>query len=68
MTFEVHADLFAYTNHDFRRVVEPGTIELLAGGSSAELPARAFVEISGSLREVGHDRRLRPRVVVSGRL
>ena len=68
VTFEVHADLFAYTNHDFRRVVEPGTIELLAGGSSAELPARAFVEISGSLREVGHDRRLRPRVVVSGRL
>ena len=32
VTFEVHADLFAYTNHDFRRVVEPGTIELLAGG------------------------------------
>ena len=53
VTFEVHADLFAYTNHDFRRVVEPGTIELLAGASSAELPARAFVE---SLRQPARGR------------
>jgi beta-xylosidase len=56
--FRVHADRTAYTNRELRRIVEPGDIEVMVGTSSAELPCRGRVRLTGPLREVGHDRQL----------
>jgi beta-glucosidase len=56
VTFRVHADRTAYTAKDLRRIVEPGDLEVLVGTSSADLPGRAIVRITGAVREVGHDR------------
>jgi beta-glucosidase len=58
VTFEVHADRTAFTGRTLTRVVEPGEFEVLAGTSSASLPARGSVRLTGPLREVGHERRL----------
>lgn len=56
--FHVHADRTAFTGRDLRRIVEPGEIELLVGTSSADLPCRVAVRLTGATRTVGHDRRL----------
>lgn len=58
VTFSLHADRTAFTDRDLRRVVEPGQVEVLVGTSAGDLPCRAVVELTGALREVGHDRRL----------
>jgi beta-glucosidase len=56
VTFHVHADRTAYTGTDLRRIVEPGDLEVLVGTSSADLPCRGVVRITGEVRAVGHDR------------
>jgi hypothetical protein len=56
--FRVHADRTAFTGRRLQRVVEPGEFEVLVGTSSADLPARGTVRLTGPLRVVGHDRRL----------
>ncbi|WBQ04322.1 glycoside hydrolase family 3 N-terminal domain-containing protein [Kribbella sp. CA-293567] len=56
VVFQVHADRTAYSGPDLRRIVEAGEIEVLVGTSSAELPCRATVRITGATRVVGHDR------------
>jgi beta-glucosidase-like glycosyl hydrolase len=56
--FRVHADRTAFTGRRLERVVEPGEIEVLVGTSSADLPVRGIVRLTGPLRVVGHDRRL----------
>ncbi|MEI8409872.1 MULTISPECIES: glycoside hydrolase family 3 N-terminal domain-containing protein [unclassified Kribbella] len=58
VTFRVHADRTAYTGPDLRRIVEPGDVEVMIGTSSADLPCRAFVRVTGDVRVVGHDRTL----------
>jgi hypothetical protein len=57
-TFHVHADRTAYTTTDMRRIVEPGDLEVLVGTSSADLPCRGIVRITGEVRVVGHDRKM----------
>jgi len=56
--FRVHADRMAYTNRNLERIVEPGDIEILVGNSSANLPCRGTVRLTGRTRVVGPDRRL----------
>lgn len=56
VTFKVHADRTAYTGADLVRIVEPGDLELLVGTSSADLPCRGTVRLTGNVRAVGHDR------------
>jgi beta-glucosidase-like glycosyl hydrolase len=58
VTFRVHADRTAYPNRELQRIVEPGDIEVMVGTSSADLPCRGRVRLTGSLRVVGHDRQL----------
>jgi beta-glucosidase-like glycosyl hydrolase len=65
VTFEVHADRTAYTAPDMRRIVEPGEVEIFLGTSSQNLPWHASVQITGSIRVVGHDRRLTTPVQVT---
>jgi beta-xylosidase len=56
--FRVHADRTAYPDREYRRVVEPGDLEVMVGTSAADLPCRGRVRLTGPLRVVGHDRRL----------
>ena len=63
--FRVHADRTAFTGRDMRRIVEPGDVEVLVGTSAADLPCRGTVRLTGSLRVVGHDRRLVTPVTLS---
>ncbi len=65
--FTVHADRTAFTGRDLRRVVEPGELEVLVGTSSAHLPCRARLRLTGTLRVVGADRELITPVEVTPR-
>jgi beta-xylosidase len=56
ISFRLHADRTSFTGVDLRRVVEPGVVEVLVGGSSQDLPLRSIFEITGDLRVVGHER------------
>src|SRR3954452_1793306 len=65
VSFTVHADRTAYTGPDFRRIVEPGDMEVLVGTSALHTPCRAQVRLTGPVRVVGHDRCLVTPVSVS---
>jgi beta-glucosidase len=65
--FLVHADRTAFTGRDLRRIVEPGELEVLVGTSSADLPCRGRIRLTGALRVVGPDRRLVTPVEVGPR-
>jgi beta-glucosidase len=65
VTFGLHADRTSFTGLDLRRIVEPGTFEVFVGRSAADLPCAGSFEITGAVREVGHDRVLSTPVVVS---
>ncbi|TCM38932.1 glycoside hydrolase family 3 N-terminal domain-containing protein [Kribbella sp. VKM Ac-2568] len=56
VSFRVHTDRTAYTGADLVRIVEPGELEVLVGTSSADLPCRGTVRLTGNVRAVGHDR------------
>ncbi|WP_049569057.1 glycoside hydrolase family 3 N-terminal domain-containing protein [Nonomuraea sp. SBT364] len=56
--FLVHTDRTAFTGRDLRRIVEPGDLDVLVGTSSADLPLRGRVRLTGPLREAGAGRRL----------
>jgi beta-xylosidase len=60
LTVEVPADLAAFTARDGRRIVEPGSLVLGFGRSSADLPLQADVELAGPVRVVDHTRALHP--------
>ncbi|MFC4503106.1 MULTISPECIES: glycoside hydrolase family 3 N-terminal domain-containing protein [Streptomyces] len=65
VTFRFHADLSAFTDRAGRRVVEPGALELRLGTSSAQVREVARLRLTGPVREVGTDRRLRCETDVS---
>ena len=49
VTFQLHAEQFAYVGADYRRVVEPGLVRLSVGTSSAHQPLSAEVRLVGSI-------------------
>ncbi|GHH13577.1 glycoside hydrolase family 3 N-terminal domain-containing protein [Streptomyces lanatus] len=59
VTFRFHADLSGFTDRSGRKVVEPGVLELRLGASSADVRHAARLELTGAVRELGVDRRLR---------
>ncbi|MGW4873235.1 beta-xylosidase/alpha-l-arabinosidase [Streptomyces chartreusis] len=59
VTFHFHTDLSSFTDRSGRRVVEPGELELRVGTSSADVRHTARLQLRGSVRELGMDRRLR---------
>ncbi|WP_218220940.1 glycoside hydrolase family 3 N-terminal domain-containing protein [Nesterenkonia sp. Act20] len=65
VTFEVHADRFSFTGVDYRRIVEPGAIDLYAGPSVGELPLQAELHLTGAVREIQGQRVLRTPATVS---
>ncbi|MFD4555549.1 glycoside hydrolase family 3 N-terminal domain-containing protein [Streptomyces sp. NPDC058469] len=62
VTFHFHADLSAFTNRSGRRVVEPGVLELRLGASSADVRHTTRLTLTGPVRAVGAERRLRCEV------
>ncbi|MFE2133216.1 fibronectin type III-like domain-contianing protein, partial [Streptomyces sp. NPDC059466] len=66
VTFGFHTDLSAFTGRSGERVVEPGTLELRLGASSAETRHTARLSLTGPRRVVGPDRRLRCEVSTDG--
>ncbi|MEU9656847.1 glycoside hydrolase family 3 N-terminal domain-containing protein [Streptomyces chartreusis] len=65
VTFHFHPDLSSFTDRSGRRVVEPGVLELRVGTSSADVRHTARLQLTGSVRESGTDRRLRCETEVS---
>ncbi|MFJ8634493.1 glycoside hydrolase family 3 N-terminal domain-containing protein [Streptomyces sp. NPDC093568] len=65
VTFHFHADLSSFTDRSGRRVVEPGVLELRVAGSSTEVRHTESLELTGPVRELGPDRRLRCEAEVS---
>jgi beta-glucosidase len=47
VTFRVPTDMLGFTGMDGRRVVEPGEFEIMVGASSADLPLKAIVTLTG---------------------
>ncbi|GIE97236.1 glycoside hydrolase family 3 N-terminal domain-containing protein [Paractinoplanes rishiriensis] len=56
--FLVHTDRTAFTGRDYRRIVEPGDLEILVGTSATDLPCSGTVTLTGAVRETGRDRQL----------
>jgi beta-xylosidase len=56
VSFDVPADITAFSGPDGRRVVEPGELELRLGASSADIRLVAAVELTGERRFVDHTR------------
>lgn len=56
--FSVHADRFSFTGVDYRRIVEPGVIDLWVGPSAGELPLAAELQLTGAVREITGERAL----------
>jgi beta-xylosidase len=65
VTFRFHADLSSFTDRSGRRVVEPGALELRLGPSSADARHTSRLTLTGPVRTLGGDRRLRCETEVS---
>ncbi|MER6979915.1 glycoside hydrolase family 3 N-terminal domain-containing protein [Streptomyces carpinensis] len=65
VTFRFHADLSAFTDRSGRRVVEPGVLELRLAASAADVRHTERLTLTGPVREVGLNRRLRCETEVS---
>ncbi|MFC8389547.1 MULTISPECIES: glycoside hydrolase family 3 N-terminal domain-containing protein [unclassified Streptomyces] len=65
VTFRFHPDLSSFTDRSGRRVVEPGELELRLAASSADVRHTARLRLTGPVRELGPDRRLRCETEVS---
>jgi beta-glucosidase len=57
VTFILHGEQFAYTGPNYQRIIEPGTIRLFVGTSSADLPLEGSVELVGPTIELASRRR-----------
>ena len=58
VTFTLPTDLLSFTGVDFERIVEPGTIELKIGASSADIRLETTVELTGATRKCDEGRAL----------
>ena len=58
VTFTMPTDLLSFVGVDFTRIVEPGTIELKIGASSADIRLETTVELVGEVRTCGENRAL----------
>jgi beta-glucosidase len=56
VTFTLHSSQLAFHDETMRLMIQPGTVEILLGNSSAHLPLVTAIEIVGQPAEVGADR------------
>ncbi|MFI0965245.1 glycoside hydrolase family 3 N-terminal domain-containing protein [Streptomyces sp. NPDC021080] len=59
VTFRFHADLSAFTDRTGTRIVEPGALELRLGASSTDVRHTVRLNLTGPVRRLGTDRRMR---------
>lgn len=52
VTFELAVNQLAFYNREMKFVVEPGTVRIMVGTSSEDLPLAASVEITGDVTEI----------------
>ena len=64
ITFEVAVNQLGFYNQDIDFVVEPGTIEMMVGSSSADLPLKTKLEITGEITKIYHNKKFLSKVVV----
>jgi beta-glucosidase len=64
VAFTLHAEQFAYTGADMRRVVEPGRVSLSVGRSSDDLPLRATIELTGPIVDLSVRRHYLTRTAI----
>ena len=62
--FTLHAEQFAYTGADMRRVIEPGRVGIFVGRSSDDLPLCATIELTGPVIDLAVRRRFLTRTAV----
>lgn len=60
----LHADLTSFTGRAGERIVEPGSVELRVGCSSADVRGRLALRLVGARRVVGYDHRRTPDVII----
>ncbi|SCK15307.1 beta-glucosidase [Variovorax sp. HW608] len=58
VTFRVPVDMLCFTGMSGQRVVEPGMFDLAVGASSADIRARAEIEVTGATRTLPRDWRM----------
>jgi hypothetical protein len=58
VTFAVPTDMLAFTGPEMIRIVEPGTIDLMIGASSADIRLRAAVQLTGDTHAIGREWRM----------
>jgi beta-glucosidase len=64
VAFTLHAEQFAYTGADMRRVVEPGRVTVFVGRSSDDLPLRATIELTGPIVDLSVRRHYLTRTAI----
>jgi beta-glucosidase len=64
VVFAVPADMVSFTGLEGRRIVEPGEVELQVGVSSADIPLRATVTLTGERRTLERGWRMESRCTV----
>ena len=64
ITFTIHTDRLAYIGADYKRIVDPGIINLSIGASRSELFATQQLNITGQKRAVKFDRVMRTPVSI----
>ena len=60
----LHADLTSFTGRGGQRIVEPGEVSLQVGASSADIRGVVRLDLAGTRRVVGYDRRRMAEVTV----
>ncbi len=58
VTFEVPADVTAFTGRDLQRIVEPGRMQLRLARSAGDVQSTLELDLVGEIRTVGPDREL----------
>lgn len=66
--FEIPAEMFALWDARDGWIVEPGTVRLFIGGSSASTPLRSSVELVGDVHHAGRNRALWSTVTPGGEM
>ncbi len=65
ITFQFFTSQAGFYNREMRYVVEPGTVEIMVGVSSEDLPLTTTLEIVGEVTEMGRDKKFFSQVLVS---
>lgn len=65
VTFTLAVNQLGFYNREMKYIVEPGTIELMIGTSSDNLPLRATIHITGEITPIEHQKKFFSQVAVS---